>query len=581
MKQDKLASIFIMLLIALLFAGKFLFLNQLPVNQDEFQFLSLVHEHLNGRLTDTFQTFHVHFFTWISNAGADEIEQVFAGRKILTILLAATCWFFYLSWRTIVSRPAALFSIFCHIGLFFTFFNSAGLRCDTLALFFYAVCIYCLLAHHDKIAGCLIGGGCMAAAILITIKSVVFLPGAFIILILRPLSHGAFFKKTLICLSTFLFALCITGAGLYHLHSKMLAQPAVSVSKPLDSINTSDRAKDFGQKSKLSVSNFFSFQNLFPRWDTFKTSFKIDWMIWMLLLAGGFLSAWESVKGIDRFRHLSILILAAPMLSFLVYRNAHAYYYAFVMPGAMLLAGSLLDRLSLTDIRLHVRTAVTGIICALIFFNVSTLGFAVYSTQKNVAQQQTLDIIHEIFPEPVTYIDGCSMVATFPKVGFFMSSAGMRSYLHRAKPVFKNIIENSKPQFLLANVPHLELSASHPPYSSEGYRLLKTDWDILKSNYVHHWGKIWIAGLQIDFDTPMQQKIFSILIPGFYTVTSEANVIIDNIMHEKNTAFYLAKGSHEIKLNGFSRHVVLKYGKHPFLPDRKPVSAGLFTGTFL
>ena len=52
-------------------------------------------------------------------------------------------------------------------------------------------------------------------------------------------------------------------------------------------------------------------------------------------------------------------------------------------------------------------------------------------------QKETLDLVHRLFPEAVPYIDRCSMVSTFPKVGFFMSSLGMRFYHERGEPIME------------------------------------------------------------------------------------------------------------------------------------------------
>ena len=54
--------------------------------------------------------------------------------------------------------------------------------------------------------------------------------------------------------------------------------------------------------------------------------------------------------------------------------------------------------------------------------------------QDNSEQRATLAAVHEIFPEPVAYIDRCSMISRYNKVGFFMASWQIAEYLEKTYP---------------------------------------------------------------------------------------------------------------------------------------------------
>ena len=61
-----------------------------------------------------------------------------------------------------------------------------------------------------------------------------------------------------------------------------------------------------------------------------------------------------------------------------------------------------------------------------------------------------LAAVHATFPEPVPYIGGYGVVASFPRQGFFMSSWGVEDY-HRARvPIFADIVARTQPPLLLA-----------------------------------------------------------------------------------------------------------------------------------
>jgi hypothetical protein len=186
-----------------------------------------------------------------------------------------------------------------------------------------------------------------------------------------------------------------------------------------------------------------------------------------------------------------------------------------------------------------------------------------------------------MFPDPVPYIDGCSMVSTFPGSGFFMSSAGMEGYLKKGESIMERLLTLKKPRFLLANVPHLNLHSDDPAKSYIGLSFMTDDWQTLKSYFIHHWGPIWVAGKHFEFKRGNENHRFKITVPGLYTVEGNQNVLIDDRLIQTGDVIKLETGNHIIKNRGSPGLTSLKWGENLYRPAEKPVFDRIFMGPFL
>jgi len=183
-----------------------------------------------------------------------------------------------------------------------------------------------------------------------------------------------------------------------------------------------------------------------------------------------------------------------------------------------------------------------------------------------------------MFPEPVSYIDGCGMISSFPKVGFFMSSAVMDPYLSKGEPVLKKALLAKGPLFLLANVPHLDLESEKPPKSYVGRTLLEEDWQALRSYFVHHWGPVWIAGKKLELTSENSREEFQIETAGLYTLETSTSVRIDGASYQPGDLAYLAQGVHVIEAGSDNVTIVLRWGDHVYRPKDEPTWTSLFLG---
>jgi hypothetical protein len=80
-----------------------------------------------------------------------------------------------------------------------------------------------------------------------------------------------------------------------------------------------------------------------------------------------------------------------------------------------------------------------------------------------------------------------------------MSTWGMDSYLSNNRPIMNNLVRKQSPVFLVANATPLYIFLDYKAFDKlKNYRLLKEDWDVLKQNYIHHWGLLYVAGKQFQ-----------------------------------------------------------------------------------
>ena len=318
--------------------------------------------------------------------------------------------------------------------------------------------------------------------------------------------------------------------------------------------------------------------HLFPRAKYFVISLYSDPVVWILLV-GGFAAAVAVAAGRQqRWRGLGFVGLGLPLLTLVIYRNAYPYYYVFMLAAPALLGALAIAKLEQS---LGQKSRKFQLVVGLVFALLAASFVGQYlrnDVDRTVAQRQLIEVVHRMFPRPVPYIDRSSMVASFPKVGFFMSTWGMESYLARGRPVMRGLLASRQPVFLVANIGSLRLdSPSVRPAGPHGYRLLQADYDVLRDNFVHHWGAIWVAGKRLNIPAAGRAHRFEILIPGSYTIEAKALVIIDGIERKPGAMVELDKGQHTFVTTTAQATVLLRWGVDLYRPSVAPVSGRLFT----
>jgi hypothetical protein len=327
-----------------------------------------------------------------------------------------------------------------------------------------------------------------------------------------------------------------------------------------------------------SSAKMIQLDNLFPRSRYLTTSLSRDRVVWVLLLGGLVVSVASAASGGRRLRGIGLVGLGFPLATFVFYRNAFPYYYVFILAAPAVLAAGVFDRFvwhRLPSTKFHRLIAATIVVLA-----AAPVGRYVSDHQDHTAtQRQLIDVVHRMFPRPVPYIDRASMVASFPKIGFFMSSWGMETYRGAGRPLMRGLLTEHHPVFLLANVNSLRLDR---PWAKTGkrkqYPLLPADYWVLRDNFVHHWGALWVAGKNLNAAVSGQAYRFEILIPGTYTVEAAVPVMIDGVERRPGAKVQLNARRHTLVSQTAPARIVLRWGRDLYRPAEAPIADRLFRG---
>ena len=175
-RDYKWSSIIFAVLVLTAIVLKAQILPRWPIHQDEFHYLSMIHAYERGELTKPFQNFHVHFFSWLSTFGENEVTQVIAARIVMYLFLLGTCFYLFRTARYFLGARGALFCVLCYLSFIFTIANGASFRHDTPATFFFMFALYHFVVREDSLSSNLLAGLAMAVSLLFTIKAAIYLP---------------------------------------------------------------------------------------------------------------------------------------------------------------------------------------------------------------------------------------------------------------------------------------------------------------------------------------------------------------------------------------------------------------------
>lgn len=551
-----------MVLVVLLLRLNLVF--RLNVNWDEFYFLHHVYAYLRGELVAPLQTFHVHFLTWLPGVAQNEVDQIVAARLVIFVLLVASTALTYLIARAILDRAAAAFSVLCYLTLSYAVEHGTSFRADPIASFLFLASLALLVKGAGSIAGAAGSGLVAAAAVMITIKSVFYLPVLGVVLLAGLLDREEW-RRSLWRILAFAAAFLASLAALYLLHAASLAEPTLEAT---------------GRQAGASASKVIMLDNLFPRWRYLVRTLIHDMAIWLMLLLGAVYLAVELFRARPWPSRRALLLLSflLPLGTLAFYRNAFPYYYVFLLTPAAIVCGVVFQRL--LPSREAARSKLSYGIALLLVVAVS-LGFArsylENAENRTAEQRKTVALVHEIFPEPVAYIGRTTTVTSFRHVGFFMSTWGLEIYRARGTPMFRDLIIEEEPLFLLATRAQLDLETDQGPYRESGYALFEEDYRVLQNNYVHHWGDLYLAGKTLRFGEDGQAIEFEILIAGRYTLEASGPVEIDGEIVTPGSAISLSVGSHRARSQGEGTETaLLRWGERPSRPDEPASGAPFF-----
>jgi hypothetical protein len=482
-------------------AAKFLLASRINVNWDEFFFLSHVYALERGELGLFLQGAYAHAFRWITGTGGDEVEQVVRLRLVMCALLVVSAALLYGLARLWTSRTAALVAVLAFLAAWPVLKHGASFRADALILPLTLAAVYFTLRG----AGCswrdaAIAGVCIGLAIVVTVKSVLLVPA----LVAAALLPDAMRRGTPVpAVAAAIPRLALVFGCAAVLAAALLALHSTSV------VAAAEPAGAFASRAFAATVIDMPFA---PRRDYLVRLIGEDFLFWTGVLAGLLIAV--------RLRAWSAAALSLALVPLLFYRNAFPYYYPVMMAPAAVLVAVAAERL--LDCRsprvrgpAYVTLAVAiGALVAGAYDSLMALRF-----NDQTSQRAVVAAVHQVFREPVPYIDHSGMIASFPKVNFFMSTWGVDAYLRAGRDFMPDALAGPCPPLLL--VDHPVLSPGTLLYG----QLRETDRRLLETRYVDYWGPIRVAGAEVSLagDAP---GFLRVPCTGNYRVESDGPVSI-------------------------------------------------------
>ena len=522
----------------------------LNINWDEYYFLSQIYDFRMGRLAMPMQTFHVELLEWLTALPLSEPDQIVVGRVFMLACEGGMLACLYAIGRTWFAPRAMALALAAYVTSGWVLGHGVSFRTDALAAFLIAASLALMFRARDWPA-MLIAGALAAIALLVTIKAAFWLPAFAAAFIWRSREHGIARTAGLFAAAT--AALLAVGAGAWLFHTTNLAMPAGNAAMPADLSAASQRTAGYFDRLMGS-------QPWFPRWGYIRSWLMLS-AIPVVLVVGGVIGA---VRGGDRLVAVVLGLLVVPVFSLALYRNAFPYFFPFIFAPACLAAAAA-DRMLGAPVRFALTAAMA--------IGLGAQAFVLMDRDQS-AQRQIAAAAHQIFPDPVPYIDRNSMLPSFPKVGYFMSTWGVDDQRATGRPALKPVIETHQPPLVIANSPQL-VAAFGLAADTEGRQLLDEDAQALRENYVHHWGPIWVAGKRLTVAPEGGQ--FELAIPGRYTIECSGRLTIDGVQRACGTVVSLATGQHLVSARR-PTPLLLRWGDHllrPSIPEpTRPIYYG-------
>ncbi len=530
------------------------------IHWDEFYFLSKIYKYHGGTLSSPFQTFYVHLFGWLLGVSKDEISLILIGRCVCFVLFLGSISFLYLISRLFFHPISSLFSVLTFITFSEVIDHGAAFRVEPLVLFLFLAAVYLLLKPELSFRRTIFIGTITSLAMMFTIKSL-FLLMFLIILFSSLVIQGRARFNTLV---VFFTACCLSFLGFYLFHRFSLVFPHATARSLVF------EGRDFFWLGERAQEMFV----VFGQRNVAKRNLALNPIQWSFII-GGAIFFFRRVGKEQRVLAMLLFVSGAFfVLSVTFYRNSFAYYYPLILSLIALFSAVIAEKC----IKDFYKTSSSfslifcGCLAGGLFFSV--LCYLQTEFVDGIKpQREVLNVVHQIFPTPVSYLDRSSMVASFPNAGSLLSTLQLERYRQRGVPMMKELFVKSPPIFILINSEALHFLQGKSTPSI--YRLLSEDVDALKNNYIEHWGLLFVAGKQFNFDgvADLQLRKFDILIPGLYTFESKERALLDGEPVFPGAQRYLEGGEHTVLLNSPAK---LRWGKSLFRPAFEPSSQPIF-----
>lgn len=510
-----------------------------PVNWDEFFHLSEAHAFYQGRLTEALQVFYARAFFWLPMLPLDAVDQIRIARVFMFACEMFTVSAIYaIARRFVLPAPAALAAL-AYIACGYVFQHGFSYRADPMAANLLMGALWILTASRLNTQAILGAAFLTGLAVLTTIKVVFYAPAFLGIAILRwseATDRPALsFRMLLFACAAVVFASLFVGLT-------MLSLPPEGTGSATKTVATSG--------------TMMFDEGLFPRWAYIAGALATGPLTALLILTSPIELRRDRVT---RSRTIALALLMLPLASLVIYRNSFPYFYAFILPpalvGAAIAARAVLERIPAPAI-------------ALAF--VANAAIVSFATPREVLprQKQVLAAVHEIFPEPVPYFDFPGMIVDFPKANFFMTTWGYRKYRLGQETRFVDVMSRETVPLLVINQAPLDRNQTGEEPTPHFH---PDDAQALREGFIPHWGPLWVAGRR--FPAMTRQKAFTVYAPGVYTLEN-GSALIDGVNYKPGQTLELTRGLHRFERNS-EGEILLRWGDHlrrPSYPfDRGPL----------
>ncbi len=488
----------------IILAAKMLLVTRININWDEFYYLSLIYALLRQEHIGAFQTAYTHLFTWVPRLGGDEVTQIVTARTLMVMLLVVTVFLIarlasrFVPARLVWSAPLAFLAMMATIQ------HGGSFRADSLLAPLSLAVILCWTSPTKSRRQAIGAGVWFGLALVVTAKAVLLLPVLCAFEVARAASGPGSAKHCLVQsarrLALFgVVAALLTGALMY-LHDLALPTTGPVTGQTLTS-------RTF--RPLLDVT-------FLPRWDYLAESFQVDAATWIVIAAG-------LVFAVLR-RRWAAVACASSLLPLLFYRNSFPYYYPVILAPVCVLASVAIEELERIATRGRDSAPPYWLPAAACIPLVLQAGVNLsWNLVDAVARERAVvAAVHQIFPQPVPYIDHSGMIASFRKVNFFMSTWGVSLYRERGISFMREALARDRPPLLLANREELE------PGSAAFGMLLPEDQQLIRRFYLPYWGPIRVAGAQAMVPAHDTVQV-ALPFPGRYRLESAVALQVNGV----------------------------------------------------
>ncbi len=509
-------------------------------------------------------TIHVYLFGWLPAVSTNEADQIVAARVVMLALALGSAVLTYLIARSCLSRAGALFAALCYLTFSNVVVHGASFRFDPICSFFFLLSLCLVLSARTRgVTRLILAGTCLSVSLLVSLKSVIFVPTAAIVLAIVVRFEYA--KAGWRPWAWFGAGSVLVSVPLLWLHSGRLPRGAEGAPAAAGRL----------AHAVLGQAGFF------PQWRYLLLSVLENPLVWVLLALGLAMTARRvfPVRGAAK-GDLLLLSFSLPLASLCCYGYAYPYFVASVIAPGVVLCGVVFDRLC-ARMEEHPGRAVWLLLFIQVVFGGFLVQYLGYSKDEVSPQRRTLQVVHELFPEPVRYIDSCSMVSAYRQVGLFMTSWDMQNYFDRGRPIMREVLRGEQPAFLVADTYYLALDRPWRDTLNGGrLGLLPADYQVLSDNFVRQWGAIYVPGKRLRFPAGEVEKDVEILIPGVYTLEGDVGVRIGGGLVRPGQTVQLEGATIEISPEKTPTTIVLRWGNHLRQPSAPPPDEPIFSGYY-